>query len=114
RGDHRRGEQVGSGSCGDPGQRSEHQVGHSVAMLDESLGPPPARGRTSLAGRRLRPSDADPTGRPRLDACARYLQDIGNDDTADSGIDDPRTTWVVRRAVVDVHQAPRWREPVAL
>ena len=66
------------------------------------------------SARRVRLADADPGGRLRLDACARYLQDIGNDDTADSGIDDADTTWVVRRAVVDVHEAPRWREPVAL
>ena len=79
-------------------------------MLDEPLVPLPDRGRVFRAGRRVRLADADATGRLRLDACARYLQDVGNDDTADSGIDDPATTWVVRRAVVDVHEAPRWRE----
>ena len=52
-------------------------------MLDESLAPPPDRGRVFRSGRRVRLSDADPTGRLRLDACARYLQDVGNDDTAD-------------------------------
>jgi len=62
------------------------------------------------AGRRVRLADADPTGRLRLDACARYLQDIGNDDTTDSGMDHADTTWVVRRAVVDVHRRPRWGE----
>jgi acyl-ACP thioesterase len=79
-------------------------------MLDESLASPPDRGRVFRAGRRVRLSDADPRGRLRLDACARYLQDIGNDDTADSGIDDPRTTWVVRRAVIDVHRRVQVRE----
>ena len=63
------------------------------------------------AGRRVRLADADPTGRLRLDSCARYLQDIGNDDTADSRHRRrPPLTWVVRRAVVDVHRPPRWRE----
>jgi acyl-ACP thioesterase len=85
-------------------------VRHSVAMLDEPLAPPPDRGRVFRAGRRVRLADADPTGRLRLDACARYLQDIGNDDTADCGMDDGTTTWVVRRAVMDVHRSPRWRE----
>ncbi len=72
--------------------------------------PLPERGRVFRAGRRVRLADADPTGRLRLDSCARYLQDIGNDDTAETGIDDDAVTWVVRRAVVDVHRPPAWRE----
>jgi acyl-ACP thioesterase len=83
-------------------------------VLDEPLVPLPDIGRVFRAGRRVRLADADVEGRLRLDACARYLQDIGNDDTADSGIDDADTTWVVRRAVVDVHSPPRWRERLAL
>jgi len=79
-------------------------------VLDEPLVPLPDRGRVFRSGRRVRLADADPTGRLRLDACARYLQDIGNDDTADSGIEDDAVSWVVRRAVVDVHRPPRWRE----
>jgi acyl-ACP thioesterase len=79
-------------------------------VIDEPLVPLPDRGRVFRAGRRVRLADADPTGRLRLDSCARYLQDIGNDDTADSGIDDDDVTWVARRAVVDVHAAPQWRE----
>jgi acyl-ACP thioesterase len=79
-------------------------------VIDEPLVPAPDRGRVFRGGRRVRLADADPSGRLRLDACARYLQDIGNDDTADSGVDDEAVTWVVRRAVVDVHAPPRWRE----
>ena len=78
--------------------------------MDEPLVPLPDRGRVFRGGRRVRLADADPSGRLRLDACARYLQDLGNDDTADSGIDDDAVTWVVRRVVVDVHTPPRWRE----
>jgi len=83
-------------------------------VLDEVLVPPPEAGRVFRAGRRVRLADADPTGRLRLDACARYLQDIGNDDTAESGIDDPATTWVARRAVIDVHRPPVWQEWLGL
>ena len=83
-------------------------------MLDEPLVPRPPTGRVFSASRRVRLGDADRSGRLRLDACARYLQDIGNDDTADSGVEDGETTWVVRRAVVDVHRAPVWREDVEL
>jgi acyl-ACP thioesterase len=79
-------------------------------VLDEPMVPLPDEGRVFRAGRRVRLADADATGRLRLDACARYLQDIGNDDTIDAGMDDADTTWVVRRAVVDVHRPPRWRE----
>ncbi|MBN2624370.1 MAG: hypothetical protein JXA83_13420 [Acidimicrobiales bacterium] len=79
-------------------------------MIDEPLVPLPAQGRVFRRGRRVRLADADPSGRLRLDSCARYLQDLGNDDTADSGIDDDAITWVVRRAVIDVMTPPRWGE----
>jgi acyl-ACP thioesterase len=74
--------------------------------------PLPGRGRVFRARRRVRLGDASPSQRLRFDACARYLQDVGNDDTADSGFDDDGTVgvWVVRRAVVDVIVAPLWRE----
>ncbi len=83
-------------------------------MLDEALVPEPGVGRVFRSGRRVRLGDADANGRLRLDACARYLQDIGNDDTADAGIDVDGMSWVVRRAVVDVVRPPRWGERVGL
>jgi acyl-ACP thioesterase len=81
-------------------------------VLDEAMVPLPEHGRVFRARRRVRLGDASPSQRLRFDACARYLQDVGNDDTADSGFDDDGTVgvWVVRRAVVDVIVAPRWRE----
>jgi acyl-ACP thioesterase len=83
-------------------------------VLDEPLVPLPDVGRVFRAGRRVRLADADREGRLRLDACARYLQDIGNDDTAEAGTDVDGMNWVVRRAVVDVRRPPRWREWVDL
>jgi acyl-ACP thioesterase len=74
----------------------------------------PERGRVFRAERRVRLGDVSPSQRLRFDACARYLQDIGNDDTADSGIDGSSGAWVVRRAVVDVLAPPRWQEWVQL
>jgi acyl-ACP thioesterase len=65
------------------------------------------------AERRVRLSDADPSGRLRLDAVARYLHDVSNDDTRDSGLRDDGS-WVVRRTVVRVGQAPRFLERVSL
>jgi acyl-ACP thioesterase len=76
--------------------------------------PLPPQGRVFRAERRVRLADADGAGRLRLDACARYLQDIGNDDTLDAGADVDETSWVVRRAVVDVVRPPRWRERLSL
>jgi acyl-ACP thioesterase len=83
-------------------------------VLDEVLVPEPGVGRVFRSERRVRLGDTDRHGRLRLDACARYLQDIGNDDTADAGTDVEGTNWVVRRAVVDVVRPPRWGEWVEL
>jgi acyl-ACP thioesterase len=70
---------------------------------------PPRRvvteGRRFHTSRRVRLADADPTGRLRLDALARFLQDIGNDDTADAG-HDATTPWVTRRTTVAVDRWP--------
>ena len=64
--------------------------------------------------RTIRLGDVNPTGRLRLDALARHLQDVATDDTRDAGIDDPRTTWVVRRAAVRADRWPRYLERVTL
>jgi len=80
-------------------------------MIDEPLVPLPEKGRVYRARRRVLLADAAPSERMRFDAFARFLQDIGNDDTADSGLDDADDgVWVVRRAVIDVLVPPRWNE----
>ncbi|MEO6627235.1 MAG: acyl-ACP thioesterase domain-containing protein [Aquihabitans sp.] len=58
--------------------------------------PVPTVGRTFTVARRVRWGDTDPAGRLRLDALARYLQDVANDDTRDAG-HDPFEPWLVRR-----------------
>jgi len=63
-------------------------------------------GRRYETSRRVRLADADPTGRLRLDALARFLQDVGNDDTADAG-HDASAPWVTRRTTVEVDAWPR-------
>jgi acyl-ACP thioesterase len=55
----------------------------------------------------------DPSGRIRLDALARFLQDISYDDTHEAGLD-PRLGWVVRRTVIEVNHWPRYGETVEL
>lgn len=67
--------------------------------------PLPSSGRRFSTTRRVRLADADPSGRLRLDALARFLQDVGNDDTADAGFD-TATPWIARRTSVRV--TDRW------
>lgn len=65
-----------------------------------SLVPRPASGRVFVGRRRVRLSDADPLGRLRLDAVARYLQDVANDDVLETGWGSPDHFWLVRRTVI--------------
>lgn len=63
--------------------------------------PHPASGRLFSTERKVRLSDASPGGRLRLDAVARYLQDIANDDAGDARLPDAMF-WVVRRTLIRV------------
>ena len=74
---------------------------------------PTGTGRAYSARRRVRLGDATPLGRLRLDAVARYLQDIANDDSRDAEWSDPHW-WVVRRTVVDVHEFPAYLQEIDL
>ena len=65
------------------------------------LVPRPASGRTYSTNRRVRLGDVSPSGRLRLDAVARYLQDIANDDARDAKLP-AFMSWVVRRTDIDV------------
>jgi acyl-ACP thioesterase len=77
--------------------------------MPEDLVARPAAGRIFTAERRVRLGDVSPGGRLRLDAVARYLQDVSSDDTADAGLADG-DAWVVRRMVVSVRKHPVFRE----
>ncbi|MEI8286487.1 MAG: acyl-ACP thioesterase domain-containing protein [Actinomycetes bacterium] len=70
-------------------------------------------GREFTARRRVRLGDATPNGRLRLDAAARFLQDVSNDDTRDAAWSDG-DWWVVRRTVLDVYRFPRYLEEIDL
>lgn len=84
----------------------------TVPEPPEMVGLPPS-GRTFSARRRVRWGDTRPDGRLRLDALARYLQDVANDDTRDAGFD-PFTPWVVRRTSVVVDRPAVLGEMVTL
>src|SRR4051794_32172642 len=70
-------------------------------------------GRTYSGTRAVRLGDVTPKGRLRLDALARYLQDVANDDATD-GIGEDAMAWVVRSTVVEVHAFPVFREALTL
>jgi acyl-ACP thioesterase len=61
--------------------------------------------RSFRASRPIRLSDTDEDGRLRLDAVARYLQDVASDDWADAGLESGDAAWVVRKTEIEV-QAP--------
>jgi acyl-ACP thioesterase len=86
--------------------------GAPISPLTE-LVPAPDRGRTFE--REVVPGlgDAAGTGRVRLDAVARWLQDIAYADVVDAGLAG-RGAWVVRRARLRVEAFPRFGEPVAV
>ena len=56
------------------------------------------------AHRPIRLSDTDQLGRLRLDAVARYLQDVAADDVLDAGWAPDEHIWVVRKTELDVTQ----------
>ena len=64
--------------------------------------PPPLAGRTFESSRRIRLSDRDVDGRLRLDAVARYLQDVAMDDVDETGWGAPDHLWVLRHIRIDV------------
>lgn len=72
-------------------------LGPFVALPDD--------GRRFRASRRVRWGDVDRRGRLRLDAVARYLQDVAGDDTRDLG-DRPTAPWVVRRTTIAIDEPP--------
>ncbi len=72
----------------------------------------PAAGRVHLEVRRGGIGDVAPTGRVRLDALARWLQDVAWGDVEEGlGRPDP---WIVRRQRIRVDHAPAFAERVEL
>jgi acyl-ACP thioesterase len=84
----------------------------SVAALDpDEFVPLPETGRRVTRVRSVRLSDVTGTGRLRLDALARYLQDIAGDDVDDAGLGG---AWVLRRVVLACGALPVFRDEVTL
>jgi acyl-ACP thioesterase len=83
-----------------------------VVALSEIVAPA-AAGR--VFGEEVRPGFADsaPSGRIRLDAVARWLQDVAYADVADAGLEQA-AVWVVRRTRISVSEFPRFGERLGL
>lgn len=65
----------------------------------------PGPGRRFVASRPVRIGDVLPSGQVRLDALARYLQDVATDDGVDARID-PDLAWIVRKTVFVIDRRP--------
>ncbi len=74
----------------------------STRRAADTLVPVPAQGRTFGESRHVRLTDMDPQGRLRLDAVARFLQEIAIDDVDETGWGAPDHLWFVRRMRMDV------------
>ena len=73
----------------------------------------PTIGRVVTRTRPVRLGDVDARARLRLDAVARYLQDIATDDATDAELDDA-FGWVVRRTMIEVRRAAGLDEQLEL
>jgi acyl-ACP thioesterase len=76
---------------------------------------PPRGGRRYTSSRRVRLADVLASGPARLDAIARYLQDIASDDGREAAVDaDLGLAWVVRRTVLELRRRPNVGEQLDL
>jgi acyl-ACP thioesterase len=71
-------------------------------VAGDELVPRPRRGRVFTGSARVRLADLSRTGRLRLDAIARLMQDVASDDAVDAG-QRPERAWVVRRGALELH-----------
>jgi len=78
------------------------------AALDEMV-PPRPEGRLFDLQMRALLADCAPSGRVRLDAIARWVQDVAYADVEAAGVAD-HAFWVVRRTRIDVARFPRFGE----
>ena len=78
----------------------------------EMLPLPPA-GRRHVTARTVRLGDVDQNGEVRLDAIARYLQDVATDDALDAQLENAMG-WLVRRTMITIEQPAVLNERIEL
>ncbi|MGH2871841.1 MAG: acyl-ACP thioesterase domain-containing protein, partial [Solirubrobacteraceae bacterium] len=107
----------GAGSRGDVAPASrlnspDVDVAADATEGDPMVAPDP-RGRLFSIRRRPLLADCAPSGRVRLDALARWMQDIAFADVEDAGLERV-AVWVLRRHRIRVASFPRFGERCAV
>ena len=74
----------------------------------------PARGRVFRVSRRVHLGDVDAAGLVRLEAIARFLQDVATDDADDAQLSERRGVWVLRSTDLEIVRTPEYHETVEL
>jgi len=74
----------------------------------------PASGRVFRSSRRVHLGDVDATGTVRLEALARFLQDVATDDADDAQLSEARGVWVLRSSDLEIATTPVYHEAVEL
>jgi acyl-ACP thioesterase len=82
---------------------------HGIELVE-----PPPTGRRYEVARRVHLNDTDASARLRIDALARYLQDVATDDAYDAGRAFGRGVWVLRRLDIFVVREPFLYDTVSL
>lgn len=80
----------------------------------DPLAPYPSKGAVFSNSWPVRTGDIHPDRTLRLDAVARYLQDLGFDNLEANGAAQTHPLWVVRRTVIDVIRPITWPDTVRL
>jgi acyl-ACP thioesterase len=84
-------------------------------VLDAEFLDPASDGRVYRAPRHVHLGDVGGSGALRLEALARYLQDVATDDALDVGLRAQLGgTWVLRRLAVEVFEPPLFNDDVEL
>jgi len=92
----------------------EREQNRGLATEPTQLVPIPGAGRVFFGRRRVRLGDADSLGRLRLDAVARYLQDVAGDDVLETEWGSPDHHWLVRRTLIQQLRPLSFEESVEL
>lgn len=90
-----------------------HPDATAIAEAARHEGELPADGRVVEGGRKVRMADAGPDRRARLDAIARYLHDVAEDDASSAAL--PSTVgWVLRSTRMEIGRFPTLGEDLVL
>ena len=83
--------------------------------LDDRFVDAPETGRVYRTSRHVHLADVDGSGTLRLEALARYLQDVATDDAYEAGLRAQLGgTWVLRRLFVEITDSPQFNDDVDL